>query len=323
VFLALFLAASVASAQSDITTSRIQTRRVRNLPEPIPASREWSRVFIVVDPIDDSDCDRDMGGGGTAERHICMDNGVEWVPVSGTGSGSSIILDLDDDDMDESTSITEIASDNDTGGIMSEPSPDKLLFDFGDVCLEDGTNCPDTGGMTTRIASLTPALCQSTTANLTWNVETSGGPTATCVDGTNTFEGVATFSGTTEQCLQGRFMLPNDYAGPIDVEYMWRTTATTGSASWCLQIACVGNSEAGDPSFPSQASGNCVSDAADGTGSDFNLATLASVTSTGCAASEVMYFKLCRNADGTGSSTDDITADGILIDGNLILTVSP
>ena len=43
---------------------------------------------------------------------------------------SSVVLDLDDDGSNESSSISEIASINDSNNIMSEPSNDKLLFDF-------------------------------------------------------------------------------------------------------------------------------------------------------------------------------------------------
>lgn len=43
---------------------------------------------------------------------------------------NAVALDLSDDDVNEATGITEIASSGDTNGVMSEPSADKLLFDF-------------------------------------------------------------------------------------------------------------------------------------------------------------------------------------------------
>ena len=53
---------------------------------------------------------------------------IEWQACG--GGGSSIVLDLDDDESDESSGITEIATNADAGDIITEPSADKLLIDF-------------------------------------------------------------------------------------------------------------------------------------------------------------------------------------------------
>jgi hypothetical protein len=167
---------------------------------------------------------------------------------------------------------------------------------------------------------LTPALCHfGGVPALTWNDGSSGAPTAACIVGSNTIQAYVDFDQTSDECLQGSFRLPDDYAGPIDMHYTWLTTATSGSVAWCTQITCVADAETGDPSFPAQASGNCVSDAAKGTTVQFNTASDTAVTSTGCVAGEIIYFKLCRDPDETGGQTDNLAADARLRDLNMVL----
>lgn len=78
------------------------------------------------------------------------DGANESLQLSAVSSGSGIILDLTDDSVNESTTITEIATINDTYSIATEPSADKLRFDMSQkwplaheaLSLDvNGTNC--------------------------------------------------------------------------------------------------------------------------------------------------------------------------------------
>jgi len=50
--------------------------------------------------------------------------------VTGIGAGQAITLDIEDDGGNDSVDLGEIATDNDTNGIFTEPSADKLLIDL-------------------------------------------------------------------------------------------------------------------------------------------------------------------------------------------------
>lgn len=54
----------------------------------------------------------------------------EW---QACGSGGSLTLDLADDGSNESTALSELATDNDDYSVVTEPSADKALFDFAKV----------------------------------------------------------------------------------------------------------------------------------------------------------------------------------------------
>lgn len=166
----------------------------------------------------------------------------------------------------------------------------------------------------TSIIPLTPAACQNTTAYLQWDHETANYPAAACVTGTNTQKAYADFDQTTDECMQASIPLPDDFvpADGVDAYYTWLTTATSGSVAWCSQVICTGNAETDDPAFPAQASGNCVTDAALGTTNQLNNVTDTGITITGCAASEIMHLRLCRDPNETGGQTDTVAADARL-----------
>jgi len=76
---------------------------------------------------------------GTTLKPVDSSWGVELgdLTVTGTcsgcggGGGSAVILDLGDDDSNESADLVEIATDNDTNSIFTEPSANKFLIDAG------------------------------------------------------------------------------------------------------------------------------------------------------------------------------------------------
>ena len=156
------------------------------------------------------------------------------------------------------------------------------------------------------------AGCQNATAGLLWDSPTSNAAAAACITGTNTQKGVADFDATTDESLQSTLRLPDDFAGAIDAKIVWLAAATSGSAGLCVQLVCTADAETDDPAFPAQASGNCVSDAAKGTTLQTNVATITGVTSTGCAAGELLHVALSRDANG-GAVTDDMTGDARVI----------
>lgn len=157
-------------------------------------------------------------------------------------------------------------------------------------------------------------ICQGTTPLGGLSLPTSNPAVNACVTGTNTQFGVAQFAdGASTLSMQGHFTLPSDWTGNIDLAGKWRTAATTGSVVWQVATACVADGETSDPSFNTAST---VTEAAKGTTLQQNDFAIASVTVTGCAAGEELYFKFLR--DPTHGS-DDLAATAELI--SLVFTV--
>jgi hypothetical protein len=144
------------------------------------------------------------------------------------------------------------------------------------------------------------AICQNATASIGLDTPTSNAPTAACKTGTNTQQGVAQFTGT-GQTLQGNFLLPDDWVSgagnDLQLRFISETAASTGNVVWNLQTACIANSAASiDPSFNAA---QTVSVAA-GANNNSNIATISTITTTGCSAGNLFYFKV--GLDGTTSA---------------------
>lgn len=155
------------------------------------------------------------------------------------------------------------------------------------------------------------AGCNNATAASFFDLPTANAPALACATGTNLQKGILSFDDTTDESAQSSLILPGDWVSGagIDGKIVWYGAATTGAVGWCVQLVCEGDGEAVDPSFPTQAAGNCVSDTAGGTTLRMNVANLpAGITATGCAAGELMHIKVSRDANGD-AVTDGFTGD--------------
>lgn len=152
------------------------------------------------------------------------------------------------------------------------------------------------------------AVCDGASAYNTdgWSNAGSNFPTFACVTGSNTAYGAVGFTddGSTVIYYQNRTMLPGDWTGAIDVEFVWNTTATSGNAIWGINTGCAAVGETVDPSFNAAST---VTDAAQGSASRLNTATITGITTTGCAAGEMLFFRVQR--DPGGSDTLGATAN--------------
>lgn len=184
----------------------------------------------------------------------------------------------------------------------------------GNLYAESG-GCSVSGGAITIpfTYEYVVGLCQNATATLGMNTPTSNPATVTCVTGSNTQLAVASFADSASQSVQGSFALAPDWTGNIDLSVKWRTSATTGSVVWQVQTICVANAETVDPSFNTAST---VTDAALGTTLQLNDASMTSITITGCAAGERLYWKFLRDA---AHGSDDLAAAAQLI--SLVFTV--
>ena len=147
--------------------------------------------------------------------------------------------------------------------------------------------------------------CQNTTPNLGLSTPTSNPAIVACVTGSNTQLAVAQFADAANLSMQGHFSLPSDFTGAIDVNGAWRTSATSGDVVWQVATICVADAETVDPAFNSSST---VTETAKGTTLQLNNFSISSVTITGCAASEELFFKFYRDS-GHGSDTLAATAE--------------
>jgi hypothetical protein len=155
------------------------------------------------------------------------------------------------------------------------------------------------GGGGSQEKAFRAAVCQEGLPSLGFSSPSSNPAAAACVAGTSTtVVGVAQFTDASSQSVQDHFTLPGSFSS-VALRVYWRTSATTGTAVWQVQTACVGDGETVDPAWnPAQE----IADAAKGTANQVNGATLASVTTTGCGADEELFFQLFRDPGHAGDN---------------------
>ncbi len=204
------------------------------------------------------------------------------------------------------------------GGVISKAQPSiSSLSDAASVVTPSASNTltnktidvEGTGNTITTVSKLwfDAAACSGTTGALNWDTLASGAPTATCSAGgtnTNLIRGVADFadSGTFQMMRQVR--LPADFTGTVDVALKWRTTATSGNVVWQVSTVCIADAEVDDANWNTAST---VTDAAKGTTNQSNDAAITTLTITGCAAGELMHFRILRDPTD-GSDTLGATA---------------
>jgi hypothetical protein len=152
---------------------------------------------------------------------------------------------------------------------------------------------------------LPAAGCAGTTGTLMWDTLASNAPTATCAAGsteTTMMRGTADFPDSDNTySLQQIIMLPDDWAGNVDVKFLWQAAATTGDVVWQVATSCRADAEVNDAAYNTA---NTVTDAAKGTTLQLNTASITGITMTGCAAGELMHLKVMRDR---GHASDTIT----------------
>jgi hypothetical protein len=159
--------------------------------------------------------------------------------------------------------------------------------------------------------------CAGTTGSLLWDTLASNAPTATCSAGsteTTMMRGVADFPDSDgAYSVQTAFPLPDDWTGNVGIKFFWRSTATTNDVVWQVQTACRADGEVDDVAWNTA---NTVTDTAKGTTNQLNTASISTITTTGCAAGEILHLRVLR--DRTHGS-DTIT--GVVSLGHVELTL--
>lgn len=191
------------------------------------------------------------------------------------------------------------------------PSSGTLTTDDGTSTFTNKTlDAEGTGNsVTIPVVEFIPAAyCQNVTASTVWNLPTSNAASAACHTGSNTQKGTLDFAdGANLITAELSRMLPSDWVGAVDLTLNWHATATTGAVVWEVRVACVADGETGDPAWVLAGS---VTDNAKGVASQYNTASITGLTTTGCAAGEMLYIRIGRDAN---DASDTMTATARLV----------
>lgn len=160
-----------------------------------------------------------------------------------------------------------------------------------------------------NLIQMDAATCVAATAALNWDDDpTLTEPAAACISATSTTYGVADFDAATDEGFQTKFYLPADWSGAIDLDIIWQAAATSGDVVWAVQTGCVADGEVFSVSM--NAVDNFTADTAKGTANQANVASKTGITTTGCAAGELLFLRFLRNGDDAG---DTMTGDARLV----------
>lgn len=125
-----------------------------------------------------------------------------------------------------------------------------------------------------------------------WSTQTSTLPGMSCPAGTNVDSGQLDFDDGSTEAAWNHMLLPSDWAGAIDVVIVWYSPATTGNVVWQFRTVC---SAVGETIDPAMNAAQTVTDATQGVASRLNTAAITTVTTTGCAAGEMLWFRILRD----------------------------
>ncbi len=133
--------------------------------------------------------------------------------------------------------------------------------------------------------------------------------TFTCRDGSNTVLSTVLFPNSTSTYITRDWPIPTDWDGPISARLFWFSSTTTGNVVFQIQTSCVADGEALDPAWNTAST---VTDATQGTTVRANTATVTNITTTGCAAGEMMHVKVMRDpAHGSDTMAGDVELRGV------------
>lgn len=143
-----------------------------------------------------------------------------------------------------------------------------------------------------------------------WFTGSSNTPTFNCHEGSNTVYTTQEFSDGGTAWMQRIVPLPSDWTGTLAMKIFWQTSATSGNVVWQVSTKCYADGETTDSAFNSA---QTVTDAAKAGASQLNVATFSSLTTTGCAAGEMLFLKILRDptngSDTIGASAGFVGAE--------------
>jgi len=231
----------------------------------------------------------------------------------GTSSGESSAAANDSVALTTDTTGNYVASITNGNGITggnggSEGAALTLAVDWAATKTLTNTtlDAEGTGNAITKRSFILPtvAMCDEGTAFRGGNSDATGAtaPTAACNDTGSIQVPSLDYSGSAVNSREWKFVLPVGWTGNIDLDLWYASVAAspTGNVEWDISTVCRAAGESWDGSFNAA---QTITDAV--AAQNFrNIATQAALTTTGCAASEILTIKVSR--DGTNDTNDDL-----------------
>ena len=164
------------------------------------------------------------------------------------------------------------------------------------------------GGSGTDVTFYKAAECNALAASVgsNWETDNTNQALAFC-SGTkfNIFNGSLTYVDTKLIDARLQILLPTSQTGTIDIRIFWSANVTSGNVVWRIATVCAGNDDPTNTGFnPDQ----LVTDAAGSANNALMIATLSSITLTGCSAGDAMAIQVGRDgndaADTIGASVN-------------------
>jgi hypothetical protein len=146
------------------------------------------------------------------------------------------------------------------------------------------------------------ASCNNATAVARFDLPTSNAATPTC-QGTNVRTASLDFADSATQSAYFNLRLPDDWTGAIDAKVKWFTSATTNSTEWDIATGCLTDGTTDATAGPTLNSANTQTTTDNGTAKSPASTAITGLTTTGCAAGRLMYFKISRNNADSNTAT--------------------
>jgi hypothetical protein len=155
-----------------------------------------------------------------------------------------------------------------------------------------------------RYISRQAAGCNNAAASASLDLPTTNAPTPTCHGTTYTW-GTLDFDHATAKKASFSFRLPLGWTGNIDVGLDWFTSAITNTNKWTIESACLveGTTDATAPSFNTA---QTITTTSNGTTNVLTRSAQAAITTTGCAAGNIIILRVGRDVTDTNTSTDSL-----------------
>lgn len=225
-----------------------------------------------------------FAGLAKTDNNLIVANGSTWIltelPSCSNATTSKLLYNA-------TTRAFSCGTDTDTDTGITASSTDTLTNKTLDA---EGTGNAVTLSFT---LSMPFAGCSGATAGTIWDIPSSGAMVPTCTLGTNSIQGYGAFADGSSLSAQYTWLIPSDWSGALDFRGKWFTSATSGDAVFQIQTSCVADGETNDPSFNTAST---VTDTAKGTTLQMNDFAINGVTTTGCAAGELMHIKFLRDS---------------------------
>lgn len=253
----------------------------------------------------------DKWGAQTAEKVRTNFNDHETRVVSlETATAGASIAGLTDVGLTSPLSDGEVLTYDSGSGLWENAAP--AVSDSSSNTFTNKTlNAESTGNIITLPFTVfwPAAVCDNSVPySPLWScVSGATAPTATNITGSNITSAELEFVDGATNSIWIPFVLPSDWTGALDLRIFWRCTATSGNVVWQVQTGGVVDGGVVDVALNAA---QTVTDAAQGSASRFNTASLSSLTLTGLVAGGWMWLRLFRDPS---HASDTLGASAFLL----------